>query len=114
MVTGVQTCALPIWEYHDILFEQAPKAEENDLTRYADQVGLDSKEFTSCLSQSMHHAAVQRDLDEGSRLGVEGTPAFFINGRFLSGAQPLEEFVRVIEEELARAAAGAPVSAQSQ
>ena len=102
------------WEYHDILFEQAPKAEENDLKRYAEQVGLDSKEFTSCLSQSIHHEAVQRDLDEGSRLGVEGTPAFFINGRFLSGAQPLEEFVRVIDEELARVDKRAQVSVRTQ
>jgi protein-disulfide isomerase len=45
---------------------------------------------------------VQRDIDEGTRIGVTGTPAFFINGRPLSGAQPLEAFVRVIDEELAR------------
>ena len=102
------------WEYHDIIFEQAPKAEENDLKRYAEQIGLDIDKFTNCLFQNVHHQAVQKDLDEGSRLGFDGTPAFFINGRFLSGAQPLEEFVRVIEEELARAAAGAPVSARSQ
>jgi protein-disulfide isomerase len=70
--------------------------------------------FAGCLFQNLHHEEVQRDLDEGIRLGVEGTPAFFINGRFLSGAQPLEEFVRVIDEELARAATGAPVSARSQ
>jgi protein-disulfide isomerase len=48
---------------------------------------------------------VQRDLDEGKRLGITGTPAFFVNGRPLSGAQPLEAFVRVIEDELARMAA---------
>jgi protein-disulfide isomerase len=43
---------------------------------------------------------VQRDIDEGARLGVQGTPAFFINGRLLSGAQPLDRFVQVIDEEL--------------
>ena len=102
------------WEYHDILFEEAPKAEENDLKRYAAQVGLDREKFTSCLFKNVHHEAVQQDRDEGNRLGLDGTPAFFINGRFLSGAQPLEEFVRVIDEELARVAAGAPVSARSQ
>jgi protein-disulfide isomerase len=48
---------------------------------------------------------VQRDLDEGNRLGITGTPAFFINGRTLSGAQPLEAFTRLIEEELARPSA---------
>jgi len=49
---------------------------------------------------------VQRDVDEAARLGLSGTPAFFINGRPLTGAQPLEAFARVIEEELA--AAGSP------
>ncbi|MGH7146850.1 MAG: thioredoxin domain-containing protein [Nitrospiraceae bacterium] len=102
------------WEYHDVLFAQAPKAAEDDLNHYGEQVGLDSKEFTNCLFQSIHHEAVQRDLDEGSRLGVEGTPAFFINGRFLSGAQPLEEFVRMIDEELARVDKRAQVSVRTQ
>lgn len=102
------------WEYHDIVFEQAPKAEENDLKRYAEEVGLDIDKFTSCLFKSIHHQAVQQDLDEGNRLGIDGTPAFFVNGRFLSGAQPLEEFVRVIDEELARAAAGSKGSVQTR
>jgi protein-disulfide isomerase len=102
------------WEYHDILFEEAPKAEENDLKRYATQVGLDREKFTSCLFQNVHHQAVQQDLDEGSRLGLDGTPAFFVNGRFLSGAQPLEEFVRVIDEELARVDKRAQVSGRTQ
>jgi protein-disulfide isomerase len=100
------------WEYHDVLFEQAPKATEDDLNRYAGQVGLDMKQFTGCLFQNVHHQAVQADLDEGNRLGLDGTPAFFINGRFLSGAQPIEAFVHVIDEELARAAAEGSVSAQ--
>jgi protein-disulfide isomerase len=43
---------------------------------------------------------VQRDVQEGADLGITGTPAFFINGRFLSGAQPLETFTRMIDEEL--------------
>jgi protein-disulfide isomerase len=45
---------------------------------------------------------VQRDVDEATKLGLNGTPAFFINGRPLQGAQPLEAFVRIIDEELAR------------
>jgi protein-disulfide isomerase len=46
---------------------------------------------------------VQQDVEEGTRIGVTGTPAFCINGRLVSGAQPLESFTRVIEAELARA-----------
>jgi len=48
---------------------------------------------------------VQRDLDEGTRLGITGTPAFFINGRLLTGAQPFEMFARMIDEELSQTAA---------
>ena len=92
------------WDYHDVLFTQAPKATADDLGRYAAEVGLDLATFDRCLAEGAHRATVQRDLDEGRRLGITGTPAFFINGRPLTGAQPLEVFVRVVEEELARVA----------
>jgi protein-disulfide isomerase len=49
-----------------------------------------------------YQTAVQKDIDEGARLGVNGTAAFFVNGRLLVGAQPLENFVRMIDDELAR------------
>ena len=88
------------WEYHDLLFAGPASAAPEALERYAGQVGIDTAAFGRCLSEGVHRAAVQRDFDEGARLGVTGTPGFFINGRPLSGAQPLEAFVRVIEEEL--------------
>ena len=56
-----------------------------------------------CLSSGTYQAAVQKDVNEVTRAGVTGTPAFFINGYVVSGAQPLESFVQVIEDELARA-----------
>ena len=89
------------WEYHDVLFTQSPQLALEDLRRYAVQVGLDVTKFDGCLAAGVHKATVQRDLDEGNRLGVTGTPAFFINGRTLTGAQPLEAFARLIEQELA-------------
>jgi protein-disulfide isomerase len=89
------------WEYHDVLFIQSPQLAPDDLRRYAGQVGLDVTKFDSCLAAGVHKAAVQRDLDEGNRLGITGTPAFFINGRTLTGAQPLEAFTRLIDQELA-------------
>jgi protein-disulfide isomerase len=88
------------WEYHDVLYTNAPRGGPEDLRRYAQQVGLDMPKFEQCVTSGAHRAGVQRDLDQGSRLGVTGTPAFFVNGRPLEGAQPLEAFVRVIEEEL--------------
>jgi protein-disulfide isomerase len=89
------------WEYHDLLFTQSPQLAPEDLRRYAGQVGVDVTKFDSCLAAGTHKAAVQRDLEEGNRLGITGTPAFFVNGRTLTGAQPLEAFTRLIEQELA-------------
>jgi protein-disulfide isomerase len=90
------------WKYHDVLFANAPQAGLEQLKAYAEQVGLDVVAFERCLTSGKHAAGVQRDVDEGNRLGVSGTPAFFINGRPLSGAQPVDRFVRVIENELRR------------
>ena len=91
------------WEFHDALFAGAPNASAEQLKTYAQQVGLDVPSFERCLGSRTHTAAVQKDVEEGTRLGVTGTPAFFVNGELLSGAQPLESFVRVIERELAAA-----------
>lgn len=90
------------WDYYDVLFNESPKLSPEDLKRYAAQVGIDGKKFEECISAGVHKSAVQNDLNEGNRLGVTGTPAFFINGRPLTGAQPLAAFARVIDEELAR------------
>src|SRR3989475_6239710 len=89
------------WEYHDALFAHAPKAGP-ELRTHAQQVGLDLPSFERCLASGTHAATVQKSVDEAIRLGVTGTPAFFVNGELLSGAQPLEELTRVIERELAR------------
>lgn len=89
------------WDYHDILYDNAPKASLDDLKAYAKQLGLSMAEFESCLTGGKYQAAVQADIDEGQRLGITGTPAFFINGRLLSGAQPLASFASLVDEELA-------------
>ena len=91
------------WEYHDKSYENSPKASIVDLKGYAKQVGLNMKVFEQCLSNGKFRVAVQKDLVEGSQLGITGTPAFFINGRELSGAQPIEQFIHIIDEELAQA-----------
>ncbi len=93
------------WQYYDALFKESPKLSPGDLNRYAAQVGIDSKKFDACLEASPHKNTIQRDIDEGRRLGITGTPAFFINGRPISGAQPLETFARVIDDELSLAPA---------
>lgn len=88
------------WAYHDALYANAPHGSPADLRKYAAAVGLDLAAFESCLTSGKYAAAVQKDFDEGKQAGVTGTPAFFINGRLLPGAQPLERFVQVIDEEL--------------
>ena len=88
------------WPFHDKLFERAPDASPATLKAIATEVGLDVAAFDQCVSSGTHREAVQRDVAEALGLGASGTPAFFVNGRFLSGAQPLETFVRIIDDEL--------------
>ena len=65
------------------------------------QLGLDTEAFNNCFDSGKFRAEVQQDAEEGQGVGVTGTPAFFINGRFLNGAQPFEAFAAIIDEELA-------------
>jgi protein-disulfide isomerase len=88
------------WEYHDELYAKAPKITAVELKTYAKGMGLDSAKFDQCLTSGKYKAAVQNDLAEGAKLGLTGTPAFFINGREISGAQPMESFAAIIDEEL--------------
>ena len=91
------------WAYHDKLFENQKALDRDSLIRYANELELDADKFTSCLDSNKYAADVKQDFDEGLAAGVTGTPAFFINGRFINGAQPYEAFESIIEEELARA-----------
>jgi len=91
------------WQYHDMLYSHAPKLGPAELKRYAKEVGLETTSFDQCLASGKHKSAVQKDLAEGAKLGLTGTPAFFINGRELVGAQPIEAFTAIIDEELALA-----------
>lgn len=93
-------------EMHDMLFarqgEWTGRSDAADLfTNYATDLGLDAAGFADCLDSRTHEAAVLADLEQGIRLGVDGTPAFFLNGNFLSGAQPYEVFQNTIEALLA-------------
>jgi protein-disulfide isomerase len=89
------------WKYHDMLFENPDKLNRNGLLEMARNANLDEKQFESCLSGGKYRAQVERDLQDGIRAGVMGTPGIFINGILLSGAQPEATFERVIESELA-------------
>jgi protein-disulfide isomerase len=72
----------------------------DNLKQYAVDIGLDTEAFNTCMDSGEFRGDVQRDYRQGEQIGVTGTPAFFVNGRFLSGAQPFEAFQAIIEEEL--------------
>jgi protein-disulfide isomerase len=94
------------WEYHDVLFENMQALEDDDLKRYAGEVGLDVAAFEKCLTERKFSGKVQDDLLAGRKAGVTGTPAFVINGIVLTGAKPVDDFVSVIEAELERQRSG--------
>ena len=88
------------WEYHDKLFANQKALGEKDLQKYAKQVELDTKAFDACLESGKYAEQVTTDMAAGSALGVTGTPGFFVNGRFLGGALPVEAFAAIIDEEV--------------
>jgi protein-disulfide isomerase len=89
------------WEMHDRLFAQQDKLSVSDLKDHARLAGLDAAKFDACLDSGRAAAIVEKDMAAGKKARVNGTPAFFVNGRSLSGAQPFEAFKTVIDEELA-------------
>jgi protein-disulfide isomerase len=90
------------WEMHDWMFANQDKLEIADIKAAARELGVEGPRFDQCLDSGRMAIKVQLDGDAGKEAGVSGTPAFFINGRMLSGAQPLEKFREIIDDELAR------------
>jgi protein-disulfide isomerase len=100
------------WEMHDRLWENNDKLQVPDLKAHAQALGLDSTRFASCLDSGRHQGLVESDLEAGQGYGVSGTPAFFVNGRPLVGAQPFEAFAQVIDDELQRQGIAPPAEAK--
>ena len=90
------------WEMHDALFANQQALAVEQLKAKAAELGLNAEQFNSCLDSGKTAAAIQADMKEGSSVGVNGTPAMFINGRFINGAVPLEQITSVIDDELRR------------
>lgn len=88
------------WPYHDLLFLSRPKFDREALIGYAERLQLDKDAFTACFDSSRHKDAVGADMAEGRALGVTGTPTFFVNGRKLVGAQPVEALREAVQSAL--------------
>jgi protein-disulfide isomerase len=98
------------WEYHDLLFADQGALDRNGLISKAAKLQLDAKQFDGCISAEKYKAQIQQDSRDGMRAGVTGTPGFFINGIFISGAQPEAAFDKIIDEQLEATPAPSPKS----
>ncbi len=77
-----------------------PGLDDTDFKRYASELGMNVSAFNKCYAEHRYASKVEQDLAEGQKLGVNGTPHFFINGHSVSGAQPFQAFQQIIEPEL--------------
>jgi protein-disulfide isomerase len=91
------------WEMHDKLFENQRELDAPKLEEYAKQVGTNVDQWKTCFASTKHEDRINGDQRLANQFGARGTPGFFINGRFLSGAQPFESFKVLIDEELKKA-----------
>lgn len=91
------------WEYHDLLYENQQATNSGgfstgNLIGFARESGLDVEKFRSDLTSAKYKKEVERDFVEGQQRGIAGTPTFVINGRVLSGYQPLGVFEKAIQQ----------------
>jgi protein-disulfide isomerase len=95
------------WEMHDLLFENQRQMRGADMTELsvnlAKKLGLDTQKFKKDLENPAYQAQIKKDMALGRSIGVRGTPHFFVNGKRLGGAQPLQEFEKVYKEQIGAA-----------
>ncbi len=90
------------WEMHDKIFADQRAMSEEKYVEYATELGMDVEKFKKDSASDEVEKRIAADYAQATKLGVTGTPAFFVNGRFLSGAQPFSSFKRLIDEALAK------------
>ena len=93
------------WQMHDKLYTNQQALDVESLKIYAKDIGLNTATFNACLDDGKMVDEVAKDFADGQSYGVTGTPAFFINGRFIAGAYPFADFKKIIDEELAKVSA---------
>ena len=101
------------WEFHDKIFADQRNLKLDAFKKHAQAVGMDVARFEKDFLDLSNRKQVDADAAEAGALGVTGTPGFFINGKFLSGAKPFEEFAAAINAELNRLGVPIPANAPS-
>ena len=91
------------WQMHDKLFANQQALDRPSLDKYAQDIGLNMAKYKAAMDQHLYKQQIEDDSKAGTAVGASGTPAFFINGQSLSGAQPFDSFKKVIDAELAKA-----------
>jgi protein-disulfide isomerase len=94
------------WEMHDKLFANQQNLDAASLEKYAKEIGLDMAKFKAATESHKFAAQIEADVKQGGSVGVQGTPASFVNGHFINGAQPFDAFKKIADEELAKGAVG--------
>ena len=102
------------WEFHDKLFLDRRQFNIEKFRAYARVLELDMEQFEKDLLDLENKKPIDADKAEASSMGITGTPAFFINGRYLSGAKPFGEFAKLINVELEQLNLEVPVEAKVQ
>ncbi len=100
------------WEFHDLLFANQKQLKVENFRAHAEELGLDMERFNKDLVDLTNNKQIDADKAEAAKLGITGTPAFFINGRYLRGAKPFEDFAKLINAELE--SSGLPVPAEAE
>jgi protein-disulfide isomerase len=91
------------WQMHDKLFANQQALDRPSIDKYAQEIGLNMAKYKAAMDQHLYKQQIDDDSKAGTAVGASGTPAFFINGQSLSGAQPFDAFKKVIDAELAKA-----------
>lgn len=89
------------WKMHDAMFADQSKLDKDNLIATAKKIGAKEADFKTCLESGKFKAKIDANVAEGAAIGIKSTPTFFINGKLISGAQPLEVFSEVIDADLA-------------
>jgi protein-disulfide isomerase len=90
------------WKMHDAMFADQTKLDVANLKATGKKIGLKEADFNACVDSGKYNAKVEADMAEGQKVGIKSTPTFFVNGKLLMGAQPIENFSEIIDEELAK------------